>query len=90
MLADVGARSRLPDIGEQAGTSTDRNADTSPALGVDSQTVIRLDRLRKQRNRTEYAGDLIPESAVKECRFRAELLFATTRNGLKVITPDLL
>lgn len=59
-------------------------------LGIDSQTVIRLDRLRKQRNLTEYTGDLIPESAVKECLYQAELLSTVARNWLKANRPDLL
>ena len=59
-------------------------------LGIDSQTVIRLDKLRKQRNLTEYTGDLIPESAVKECLSQAESLSAAARNWLKINRPHLL
>src|SRR6185437_10808358 len=47
-------------------------------LGVDGQTVVRLDHLRKQRNLTEYTGDPIPESAVTECLARARSLHETT------------
>ena len=35
--------------------------------GLDTNTMIVLDALRKQRNVADYAGDLIPDSAVKEC-----------------------
>src|ERR1700730_2022304 len=51
-------------------------------LGVDSQTLIRLDKLRKQRNLTEYSGDLIPESAVSECLSEALSLHAETLSWL--------
>lgn len=59
-------------------------------LGVDAQTVIRLDHLRKQRNLTEYTGDLIPESAVAECLSRAQSLQQTTLDWLKKNKPELL
>jgi len=59
-------------------------------LGVDSQTLIRLDKLRKQRNITEYTGDLIPESAVAECVSQAQALHAATLNWLKANKSDLL
>jgi hypothetical protein len=52
-------------------------------LEVDSQTVIRLDKLRKQRNLTEYTGDIIPESLVAECISQAESLQAVTLDWLK-------
>jgi hypothetical protein len=59
-------------------------------LGVDSQTLIRLDKLRKQRNLTEYTGDLIPESAVAECLSQAQSLHALTLNWLKANKCELL
>jgi len=46
--------------------------------------------LRKQRNLTEYTGDIIPESAVSECLSQAESLYAAACNWLKVNGPDLL
>jgi hypothetical protein len=60
------------------------------SLGVDSRTVIRLDQLRKQRNLTEYSGDLIPESAVTECLAQAEALQVVVIAWLKKHTPSLL
>jgi hypothetical protein len=36
-------------------------------IGLDNQTVIVLDTLRKQRNINDYSGDIIPESTVHEC-----------------------
>ena len=68
MLADVGLHAH----GYRTLTSKPGHHQTAiqtlpTTLGVDSQTLIRLDKLRKQRNITEYTGDLIPESAVAEC-----------------------
>lgn len=40
----------------------------SKTIGVDKQTVIVLDALRKQRNVADYSGDVVPMSAVEECR----------------------
>ena len=45
-------------------------------FGVSSSTVQVLDALRKQRNRVEYTGDLVPESAVAECLEQAKALLA--------------
>lgn len=59
-------------------------------LGVDSPTVIRLDKLRKQRNVTEYTGDIVPDSAVAECLSPAESLHAHTLHWLKEHKPSLL
>ena len=59
-------------------------------FGIDAQTVVRLDKLRKQRNLTEYSGDIIPESAVNECLSQAESLYAVACEWLKVNRPDLL
>ncbi|HEX4241967.1 MAG TPA: hypothetical protein VHZ53_11195 [Steroidobacteraceae bacterium] len=44
-------------------------------LGVDPRTIIRLDALRKQRNLTEYTGDIVPESALVECLEHAQSLY---------------
>lgn len=43
-------------------------------LGIDTNTVIVLDAMRKQRNITDYSGDLVPESTVKDCIAEAEKL----------------
>ena len=59
-------------------------------LGIDSQTLVRLDHLRKQRNLTEYTGDLIPESAVTECLAQAQSLYIATQSWLKANKRDLL
>lgn len=75
MLADVGLHAN----GFRTLTSKPGHHQTAiqtlpKSLDVDSQTVIRLDKLRKQRNLTEYTGDIIPESAVSECLAQAESL----------------
>lgn len=36
-------------------------------VGLESDTMVVLDSLRKQRNVADYSGDLIPESAMNEC-----------------------
>lgn len=46
----------------------------SKTLGIDNNKVILLDAMRKQRNVADYSGDLIPESAVKDCISLAEEL----------------
>jgi hypothetical protein len=91
MLADVGLHAH----GYRTLTSKPGHHQTAiqtlpTTLGVDSQTLIRLDKLRKQRNITEYTGDLIPESAVSECVSQAQALHAATLNWLKANKSDLL
>jgi hypothetical protein len=46
----------------------------SKTLGIDNDTVILLDAMRKQRNVADYSGDIVPESTVKDCIFQAEEL----------------
>lgn len=41
-------------------------------VGIDRETVIVLDALRRQRNVVDYSGDLVPQSAVNECVAQAE------------------
>jgi hypothetical protein len=91
MLADVG----LHVHGFRTLTSKPGHHQTAiqtlpKSLDVDSQTVIRLDKLRKQRNLTEYTGDIIPESAVAECLYQAESLYAAAIAWLKRHKPNLL
>ena|SRR5271167_1799750 len=59
------------------------SAYTAIRMLADVGLLIRLDKLRKQRNLTEYTGDLIPESAVAECLSQALSLHAATLNWLK-------
>ena len=91
MLADLGLHAH----GYRTLTSKPGHHQTAiqtlpTTLGVDSQTLIRLDKLRKQRNLTEYTGDLIPESAVAECLSQAQSLHALTLNWLEANKGELL
>ncbi len=54
----------------------------SKTLGVDNDTVLLLDTMRKQRNAADYSGDVVPESAVKDCIFEAERLLKTFNHWL--------
>ena len=58
--------------------------------GVDNDTIKVLDMLRKQRNAADYSGDIVPESALKECIGRAESLLSQVRFWLTENRPDLL
>lgn len=48
-----------------------------------------LDALRKQRNRADYSGDLVPDSTVNECVASATALNAHLRTWLKSNKPEL-
>jgi len=59
-------------------------------FGVDPGTIGRLDHLRKQRNLTEYSGDILPESTVAECMAQVEALHAKATEWLGTNKPELL
>lgn len=61
----------------------------SQTIGLDRQTVIVLDALRKQRNVADYSGDIVPSSAVDECVKQAENLLHDVNHWLKVNKPEL-
>ena len=91
MLADVGLHAH----GFRTLTSRPGHHQTAiqtlpKTLDVQSATLIRLDKLRKQRNLTEYTGDIIPESALAECLACAESLNAVALEWLRKNAPDLL
>lgn len=46
----------------------------SMTLGVDTDTVIVLDALRKQRNLNDYSGDSISDATLQECLAQEENL----------------
>jgi len=48
-------------------------------LGLDSETMIVLDGLRKQRNLFDYRGDRVSDASLAECIRRAEDLRARVR-----------
>lgn len=90
MLADVGLHAH----GFRTLTSKPGHHQTAiqtlpTTLGVEARVMVRLDHLRKQRNVTEYSGDLIPESAVAECLAQAESLHAAALAWLQANKKDL-
>ena len=62
----------------------------SQTIGLDKQTVIVLDALRKQRNVADYSGDIVPASAVDECVKHAEYLLLDVNHWLKKNKPELI
>jgi len=62
----------------------------SQTIGLDKQTVIVLDALRKQRNVADYSGDIIPASAVDECVTHARHLFDVVTQWLEKHKPELI
>ena len=91
MLADVGLHAH----GYRTLTSKPGHHQTAiqtlpTTLGVDPRTVVRLDALRKQRNLTEYTGDIIPDSAVFDCLTHAQSLYALTLDWLENNKRELL
>jgi len=59
-------------------------------IGLDPDRIITLDALRKQRNVADYAGDVVPESAVEQCIASARDLRDEVRAWLKRHQPALL
>jgi uncharacterized protein (UPF0332 family) len=59
-------------------------------MGLDMDTVIVLDSMRKQRNMADYTGDIVPESAVIDCIEQAEYLLGKFKEWLMVNRPDFL
>jgi hypothetical protein len=62
----------------------------SQTIGLDQQTVIALDALRKQRNAADYSGDIIPSSLVEECVAHAEALHTQVVQWIEKNRPELL
>lgn len=62
----------------------------SQTIGLDRETVIVLDALRKQRNVADYSGDIVPTSAVDECVARGESLLADVTTWLRQNKPELI
>ncbi len=52
-------------------------------LAVDPSTIRVLDSLRKQRNLTDYDGELITDALLKECLEQAEALLGMAESLLK-------
>ena len=62
----------------------------SQTIGLDKQTVIVLDALRKQRNVADYSGDIVPASAVDECVKYAEDLLRDVNQWARENKPELI
>lgn len=60
------------------------------SVGVAPAQVIVLDALRKQRNQSDYSGDLIPDAVAAECLASAQALQGHALAWLKAHRPDLL
>jgi len=58
--------------------------------GVDRETIIILDALRRQRNVVDYSGDLVPRSAVTECMSQAKCLIKQVRDWISTHHPELM
>ena len=52
-------------------------------VGIDTDRLIVLDALRKQRNVADYSGDLVEDAAVTECISQARQLLALTQDWLQ-------
>jgi hypothetical protein len=59
-------------------------------VGLPQAKVIVLDALRKQRNLSDYSGDLVPVSAASEILLSAQDLLAHVRAWLTTQKPELL
>lgn len=56
-------------------------------MGIETDRVIVLDALRKQRNFADYSGDLVADAAVAECIRQAKELLSLTQQWLAK-TPE--
>jgi len=91
MLADVGLHAHsYRTLTSKPGHHQTAIQTLPTTLGVDPRTVVRLDALRKQRNLTEYTGDVIPDSAVIDCLTHAQSLYALTLDWLQNNKHELL
>ncbi len=59
-------------------------------IGWSADRMILLDALRKQRNLSDYSGDLVPASAVRECIANATALIAGVKAWLQANKPQLI
>ncbi|WP_175998861.1 DNA-binding protein [Burkholderia stabilis] len=59
-------------------------------IGLPTPRMIVLDALRKQRNLSDYSGDVVQASAVNECFASATALMADVKAWLAVNKPELL
>lgn len=62
----------------------------SQMIGLERKVVIELDALRKQRNITDYSGDLVSNKACEACISHAKVLYADVSHWIKENHPELL
>ena len=56
-------------------------------LGVDKPDLIALDTLRRQRNLSDYEGEMVTEQALQECLQQAERLIRLAEEKLRSCLP---
>lgn len=59
-------------------------------VNLEKDTIIILDKMRKQRNVADYSGDVIPESTAQECIQQAESLIEKIEKWLLKNHPELI
>jgi hypothetical protein len=59
-------------------------------ISLGTEQTILLDALRKQRNLSDYSGDIVPESAVRDCISNASDLLTKVKEWLIANRPHLL
>jgi len=59
-------------------------------IGMDSDSIIELDALRKQRNVIDYSGDMVSDSQRAACLKLANALYRQVNDWLESNRPDLL
>ena len=57
-------------------------------LDLDQDSVIVIDKLRKQRNLADYSGDTISDAALAECRRQAEALLRLVERRVRARWPE--
>jgi hypothetical protein len=62
----------------------------SLTLGVERESWLLMDALRKKRNLNDYSGDLIEPDSVRVCLEQAQRLLARTESWLNAERPELL
>jgi hypothetical protein len=62
----------------------------STSVGVAPAQVVVLDALRKQRNLSDYSGDLVPDAVAAECLASSKALHVQVLAWMKAHRPDLL
>lgn len=59
-------------------------------VGLDNNKIIVLDALRKQRNDSDYFGDIVPAPTMADCVIHAENLNRDVLSWIKTNKPELL